>query len=147
MFRHIHKFLPLLLALCASSLLTRAQDSFPTLHIQTDDSIPKLRIMPDDIVQDSVHQLHIGTNRLAVLWTWTEAGAKKALGFWELHAGQRTAIQIGTFESPPGLSMRHDPATYPNWKEGWLKRRTDKAIVNNAEDAKAIVKGLTKGSQ
>ena len=103
------------------------------------------RILPEEIVQDSVQLIRFSANSFAVRWTYTEAGAKKILAFQESHVGQKTSFVVGSYESPPGESMfRPMPAftNYAQWKEGWLKHRTDKVVGVNEEDAKRIVSGL-----
>jgi hypothetical protein len=81
------------------------------------------RILPEDVAQDSIQLFRFSTNSFAVRWTYTEAGAKKALAFWEAHPS-------------PG-------ATYSaQWKEGWLKRRTDKGFFKTEDTAKAFMAEL-----
>ena len=109
-------------------------------------AVPTRRIVAEDIVQESIQSVRFSTNSFAVRWTYTEAGAKKMLAFNESHEGQKTRTVIGTFESPPSENVfRPMPPVFTNyaqWKEGWLKRRTDKFFGVNEEDAKKIVAGL-----
>jgi hypothetical protein len=104
------------------------------------------RILPEDIAQDSVQLVQFSTNKFAVRWTYTEAGAKKMLAFNEAHRGQEVRIMVGSFESSPSeVVFRPMPpsfTTYDQWKEGWLKRRTDKFFGVSEDDAKKIVEGL-----
>ncbi len=127
----MHKTLIFLLALCWSLCSGHAQEVVPTI-----------RILPEDIVRGSVQQFHIATNKFTVRWTYTEAGAKKMLAFREQHTGQKVRTEVGGFETPLGVIPLHDPATYPAWREGWLKHRTDKFFGVSEEDAKMIVAGL-----
>ena len=77
-------------------------------------------ILPADVVQESIQLVRFSTNSFAVRFTYTEAGAKKALAFWEAHPS-------------PG-------ATYSaQWKDGWLKRRTDKGFFKTEESAKSFI--------
>jgi hypothetical protein len=57
-------------------------------------AIPTFVILPGDVVQNSVMRMWSSDHRLAVRWTFTEAGAKKALAFWESHREQtiRTVV-------------------------------------------------------
>jgi hypothetical protein len=127
----VNKSLIFLLALCWSLRIGHAQEAISTI-----------RILPEDIVQGSVQQIHFTTNKFAVRWTYTEAGARKMLAFWEQHTGQKVRTQVGSFETPPSVVAPHDPATYPTWREGWLKHRTDKFFGVSEDDAKMIVAGL-----
>ena len=108
--------------------------------------VPTRRILPEDIVQDSVQVVRFLTNNFAVRWTYTEAGAKKMLAFDEAHEGQKVRTIVGSFESHPGeIMFRPMPplfTTYAQWKEGWLKHRTDKFFGVSEDDAKRIVAGL-----
>jgi hypothetical protein len=107
---------------------------------------PTQRILPEDIVQSSIELLRFSTNSFGVRWTYTEAGANKMLAFRESHEGQRTRTVIGNFESPPSeIQFRPMPPVFTNyaqWKEGWLKRRTDKFMGVSEAEAKEIVAGL-----
>ncbi len=127
----MHKSLIFLLALCCSLYLGHAQEVVPTI-----------RILPEDIVHGSVRQFHFATNKFTVRWTYTEAGAKKMLAFWEQHTGQKARTEVGSFVTPLGILAPHEPATYTVWREGWLKHRTDKLFGVSEEDAKRIVAGL-----
>ena len=105
------------------------------------ESLPTIRILPEDVVPSTVRQVHssAGTNKFAVMWTYTEPGAKKMLAFWRAHAGERVLQQVGEFEFRPVISTNKSP----NWtEEGWLKSRTDKFFAVSAEDAKKITAGL-----
>ena len=119
-----------------------------TNYVIAPESVPCLRILPEDVVQDSIQQVRFSTNQFAVRWTWTEAGAKKMLAFNETHEGKKVMTVIGSFKSPPfEHSFRPMPPVFTNythWKEGWLKRRTDKIFVNSEENAKAIADGLKR---
>ncbi len=103
------------------------------------ESLPTIRILPKDVVQSTIRQVPspAGTNKFAVMWTYTEAGAQKMLAFWRVHAGETILQQVGEFESRPMLST-----TTQNWEEGWLKRRTDKFFGESEGDAKKIIAGL-----
>ena len=108
--------------------------------------IPIRLIVPEEIVQDSIQLFRFSTNRFAVRWSYTEAGAMKKLAFDEVHRNQAVRFLIGSFESRPArLSFHPMPPTFTNyiqWKEGWLKRRTDKIFVQSEQDAQTIVAGL-----
>jgi hypothetical protein len=73
------------------------------------------RTLPEDIVQESIQFFRFSTNSFAVRWTYTEAGAKKALASWE-------------------ADPKH-PAISVEWKTGWLKHRTDKRFFTNETTA------------
>jgi hypothetical protein len=109
-------------------------------------AVPTRQILSEDIVQDSIQLIRFSTNSFAVRWTYTEAGAKKMLAFQEAHWGQKVRTVVGRFESPPGeMVFRPMPptsTTYDQWKEGWLKHRTDKFFGASENDAKKIVAGL-----
>jgi hypothetical protein len=79
----------------------------------------------------------MGTNRLIVRWTYTEAGAKKMAAFWRAHADEETVQRVGSYE----VRAKIHPASY-GWEEGWLKWRTDKFIAVSESDAKKILAGL-----
>jgi len=94
-------------------------------YVSVPEAVPTRRILPEDIVQDSIQLFRFSTNSFAVRWTYTEAGAKKAIAFWEAH-----------------------PSPHANytaqWKEGWLKRRTDKCFFKTEETAKAFMAELSR---
>ena len=122
-------FIPLFV-LCWSAVVVPAQELPPTI-----------RILPEDIVQTSIKQRPSpgGTNKVAVFWQYTEAGAQKMLAFWRAHAGEKVVEQVGDFECHPTLS-KNKPS---NWaEEGWLKSRTDKFFAVSEEDAKKIIAGF-----
>jgi hypothetical protein len=121
------------LALCWSAVVVPAQE-LPSTP-------PTIRIFPEDIVQTSIKQVRSpgSTNKFAVMWQYTETGAKKMQTFWRAHAGEKVAEQVGEFECRPTLST----AKPLNWTDdGWLKSRTDKFFAVREEDAKKIVRGL-----
>jgi hypothetical protein len=108
-------------------------------------AIPTFRILPEDVVQDSIHPVRFNTNSFAVRWTFTEAGANKMLAFSEAHEGQKTCTAIGNFTTTPGISKFVPmPAftNYTQWKDGWLKHRTDKMFCKTEDDQKSITAGL-----
>jgi hypothetical protein len=109
-------------------------------------AIPTRRVVSEDIVQDSIQLVRFSTNSFAVRWTYTEAGAKRFLAFREAHEGETVRTVIGEFEGQPGeMIFRPMPplfATYAQWKEGWLKRRTDKFYGVSEDNARKIVAGL-----
>lgn len=78
---------------------------------------------PADVVQDSIKIRRGGTKTFGVMWTYTEAGAQKALAFWDAHPGPR-----GRFSE--------------KWKSGWLKWRTDKSVFETEDAAKAFMARL-----
>ena len=108
--------------------------------------LPVRRILPEDVVQDSVSQWQKGTNKFDVWWIYTEAGAKKVVDFWEAHEGQKARTAIGNFKAEPGRTLfRSTPPALPSftqWKEGWLKDRTDNISGVSEDEAKEIVAGL-----
>ena len=105
--------------------------------------IPIYNISPKDVVQDSIKTARLGTNKVAVFFTYTEAGAKKMLDFQEAHAGEKMRTQIGAHLMPEGYAMmRREPGEYERWKEGWLKWRTSKFYGVSEADGEAIVAGL-----
>jgi hypothetical protein len=91
--------------------------SLRVAHAQ--EALPAIRILPEDIIRGSVQQIHFNANNFAVRWTYTEAGARKMLAFWERHKGEKVRTQVGSFETPPGIQAPCDTS----WKEGWLKHR------------------------
>ena len=108
-------------------------------------TVPTIRILPEDVVQTSIQQVRFGTNSFAVRWTYTEAGARKMLAFRESHNGQKVDTEVGSYEFtgmidafgvPPGC------ASYSEWREGWLKHRTDKFFGVSETDAHEILVGL-----
>jgi hypothetical protein len=107
-----------------------------------------LCILPEDVVQDSITQWRAG-NYFVVSWTYTQAGANKFVAVNEAHEGQDMWIVIGshkTLETGMGASnFRPIPpytTNYIQWKEGWLKHRTDKIFCKTEDDEKAIIAGL-----
>jgi hypothetical protein len=109
--------------------------------------VPIYNINAEDVVPESVRTVQIrtiGTNTVAVFFTYTESGAKKMLDFQEAHAGQKMRTQIGEYLRPEGYGnmARQDPSAYERWKEGWLKWRTFKFYGVSEAEAKAIVTGL-----
>lgn len=124
----MNKSITILLALWWSVQLGAAQEALPTI-----------RILPEDIVQDSIQVLPFPTDKFAVRWTYTEAGARKMLAFWHAHAGHEATTKVGSFEVR-GMIAKARP---PGWtEEGWLKRRTDKFFGVSEDEAKKIVEGL-----
>ncbi len=116
------------------------------LCIAQKQQVPTRRILPEDVVQDSIQTFQFSTNIFAVRWTYTEAGVQKMLAFNEAHEGQKTRLVVGSFELPTSEGVfRPMPPTFTNyvqWKEGWLKHRTDKIAGVSKDDAKKIVAGL-----
>jgi hypothetical protein len=108
-------------------------------------AILTFRILPEDVVQDSIHQVRFNMNTFAVRWKFTEAGANKMLTFSEAHEGQKICTAIGSFTTPPGISKFVPMLAFTNytqWKDGWLKHRTDKMFCKTENDQKAIAAGL-----
>jgi len=116
--------------------------------IAEDLAVPVVQILPTDVVQSSIQQSRFGSNRFAVRWTFTEAGAKKMIAFWEVHEGRKISVSVGDFVSPPAkhvfLPMPPLSTNYAQWKAGWLKHRTDKIFLESEADARAVVDGLKK---
>src|SRR3954470_13514485 len=110
-----------------------------------DVTIPSRRIAPEDIVQESVKLWRFSTNSFGIMWTYTETGAKKFLAFEDAHQGKTVRLVIGGFESHP-YDCKFTPnslsTNYAQWKEGWLKRRTDKIHGVSRDNAKKITAGL-----
>jgi len=136
-----------------ASLGTLLGESEPATHavpncVLAPEPVPTIRIVPEDVVQDTVREFQITTNRYAVRWTYTEAGARKWLAFHEAHEGQKVRTVVGDFETRPivGMFRPMPPAftNYAQWKEGWLKRRTDKFVGVSEDEAKAITAGLRR---
>jgi len=119
---------------------------FAVACLAQEQAVPTRRIMPEDIVQDSIQLVRFSTNNFAVRWTYTEAGAKNMLTFREAHEGRKVRTAIGEFEGQPGeMIFRPMPPVFTNyaqWKEGWLKHRTDKVVGVSEDDAKKIAAGL-----
>ena len=108
-------------------------------------TIPTVRILPDDVVQASIQKVELGTNRVAVKWTYTEAGAKKILTFREAHLVRKVSARVGN----AGVwadEMAYHPTpfseNYAKWKSTWLTNRTDKVLCVNEMDANAVFLGL-----
>ena len=135
-FKLMGKTLLFCLALCWMTNVGRAQAP----------ALPTIRILPEDVVQNTIQQIRFNTNSFAVRWTYTEEGARKKLAFWEAHEGQKVKTAVGSFETGSGERIfRPMPPAFTNyaqWKEGWLKRRTDKIFGVSENDAKAIAAGL-----
>src|SRR5437016_6492594 len=64
--------------------------------------LPTLHVLPEDVIQETIEELPITlyqmTNKYAVRWTYTEAGARKMLSFWEEHRGQKVRMVLGHLE-------------------------------------------------
>src|SRR5207237_5259402 len=96
--------------------------------------IPTLRLLPKDVEQDSIRQSprttfqdsQVITNCYTVRWTYTGQGAKKVLDFREAHWGEKTRTVIGAFEC---LLTENVQPNHTQWKEGWIKYRTDSFIA------------------
>jgi hypothetical protein len=120
---------------------------FTSVICAQENMVADFRIQPTDVVQDSIKQFTFGTNGFVVRWTFTKAGAQKMLAFHEAHEGEKTTTSIGAYTSPTIISTFHPIPpyflTYAQWKEGWLKRRTDKILGKNKNDAQIITAGLT----
>ena len=103
------------------------------------------RILPEGVVQSSIQEFRFTTNEFAVRWIFTGAGAKKMLTFDEAKEGCETCTAIGSFQTSPH-TIRFMPmptfTNYAQWKEGWLKHRTDKMFCKTEDDAKTIITGL-----
>jgi hypothetical protein len=134
----MHKIHALIFAL---SLMTGAS-------FAQEQQIPTRRILPEDIVQSSIQLIRFTTNRFAVRWTYTEAGATNMLAFTEPHMGETVRTVIGDYESigriAPSSALPPGVASYSEWRAGWLKHRTDKVFGMSEEDAKKIIAGLKK---
>ncbi len=144
------KFTPAIILLAAASLLTGWCADGQPVPAQ-EQAVPTLHLLPEDIEQDSILQSHMQdsravTNSYVVRWTYTGQGAKKLLDFQEAHRGEKVRTVIGSFRSPLTEIMVFQPmrgfTNYAQWKEGWLKYRTDKFFGVSELDAKAIVAGL-----
>ena len=80
------------------------------------------RILPEDIEQGSIQMVRFSTNRFAVRFSYTEAGAKKTLAYWE-------------------ADPKH-PAMSTEWRTGWFKRRTDKCFFQSESAATQFMKSI-----
>jgi hypothetical protein len=109
-------------------------------------AVPTRRIVPADVVPESIEVAQMSSNAFAVRWVYTEPGAKKMLAFCEAHQNKKVRTVVGNFQSPPRENaFRPNPpyfTNYAQWKEGWLKKRTDKFVGVSEADAKRIVAGL-----
>ena len=103
--------------------------------------IPTRRIVPSEVVQESIRLVRTSTKQIGVMWTYTEAGATNMLAFRDAHEGETVRLVIGTWQSRPHEYSRALPA---QWREGWLKRRTDKIVGVSEDDAQKIIPGLTQ---
>ena len=133
----MHKIHTLILALTLMAGACFAQEQ----------QFPTRRILPEDIVQSSIHLVPFTTNRFTVLWTYTEVGATNMLAFNEPHTDEKVRTDIGSSvfvnASAQGTSQPGE-SDYAEWREGWLKHRTDKIVGVSEEDAKKIMAGLRK---
>lgn len=84
--------------------------------------VAAIRIFPEDIEQASIQMVRFATNSFAVRFSYTEAGAKKALASWE-------------------ADPKH-PAMSAEWKKGWLKHRSDKCFYQNESAATDFMKSI-----
>src|SRR5215207_5493483 len=105
--------------------------------------IPTRIIVPEDVVQESIQSVRLATNKFVVRWTYNQSGAKRMLAFRETHEGQQVRTTIGSFTSAAG-QMVFQPMpplfrNYAEWREGWLKRPTDKCFGVSEENAKRIL--------
>jgi hypothetical protein len=128
------------------TLFPAATTNAVTNYVTVPAPTPTSRLLPEDIVQNSIQLVRFSTNCYAVRWTYTEAGAKKMLTFLEAHEGKKVRTVTGEFVGPAiEETFRPMPPVFTNytqWKEGWLKYRTDKAFAVSEDDAKKIVAGL-----
>lgn len=137
--------------LAVASLVHAQEQQGPGFGLVSDGilgvSVPTRHIIPEDVVQESINVFRFTKPAaIAVRFTYTEPGARRMLAFKEAYNGQTVRLVIGKYQSeshmaslntlPPGIT------NYAQWKEGWLKRRTDKVFVRNEEDAEKIVAGL-----
>ncbi len=79
-------------------------------------------ILPEDVEQGSIQMFRLSLNSFAVKFSYTEAGAKKALASW--------------------MADPKHPAMSAEWKAGWLKRRTDKGFFQNETAATEFMKRI-----
>ncbi len=123
-------------------------------YVSAPKSVPVISILPENIVADSVQLVRFSTNTFAVKWTYTEAGARRMLTFWEAHVGQTVCTEVGSYKftgviapcfRPQSFQPMPGCATYFEWREGWLKHRTDKFCGVSRDDAKRIMAGLKNG--
>jgi len=122
---------------------------FPTAGVGVlgPESVADQVIRADDVEEDSIKVLPFSTDRLYVRWTYTKEGAEKMLAFWESHRGQTVRTVSGTFESKVGEVAKFQPmppafTTYAEWREGWLRSRTDDYAGLTREEARKLVAGL-----
>jgi len=80
------------------------------------------RILPEDIEHASIQMVRFSTSSFAVRFSYTEAGAKKALASWE-------------------TDPKH-PVMSADWKAGWMKRRTDKCFFQSESAATEFMKNI-----
>lgn len=150
----MHKFTTIIAVLFLAACSGLAQerdfsDLFDPEHIWSPDpkeqAVATIEILPSDVVPGSVQRLTLSDHRLIVRWTFTEAGATRELAFRESHTGQTVRTVVGSYEFT-GRIAPFAPlpgcASYSQWKEGWLKHRTDKFFGVSEEDAKEIIAGL-----
>jgi hypothetical protein len=78
--------------------------------------------LPEDVVKDTIQLIQFSTNTFAVRWTYTEAGAKKAIASWEANGA-------------------HNGVT-AEWKKGWLKHPTTKHFFRSKASAEELVARL-----
>lgn len=102
----------------ANSATTNAVPDYVSLP----EAVPTVLILPEDIEQSSIQMFRFSTNSFAVRFSYTEAGAKKALASWEA--------------DPKHAAMSAE------WKTGWLKRRTDKGFFQSESAATEFTKSI-----
>ncbi len=85
---------------------------------------PTKQILPKNVVQESIQYVAFSTNTFAVRWTYTKAGAKKALASWEADG------------SHYGMT--------DEWKKGWLKNPTHHEFFHTEAAATEFLARLKK---
>lgn len=109
-------------------------------------NVPTIQILPADIVQTSIQEFRSSSNSFDVRWTFTEAGAKKILEFREAHEAQKICTIVGDFVSigvvPPHSTLPPGFGSYSEWREYWLKHRTEKIFGASEAAAQKILAGL-----
>jgi len=106
----MRKALAIILALFSEFGLCLAQEQ----------TVPIRRVLPEDIVQGSIEQFQVITNKIVVRWKYTEAGARRMLAFGEANEGKIVRTTIGKFEvQSHGMDFRPMPpvlTNYARWK-------------------------------
>lgn len=118
----------------------------PPNYVASPTALAIRQLLPEDVEQASIQMIPFGPKQFAVKWRYTELGAARMLAFRESHEDQEMVTKIGRFQRSghmgrfvPMPPYFHD---YAEWRQGWLKRRTDKWVGVTEQEAQMIIAGL-----